>query len=238
MAKGEALYLQISKILKSQIVRGELRYGQHIPSERDLSKTFSVDRKTIRKAILVLVEEGLLTQIQGKGTYISKQKVDYDVNALDNITQMLQRSNVTPSCRVLFQEKRPAGPKYARLLGISESDSIFRLVRLRLGDDEPIALQNTCVPYGIIDDIEGIDFEMHSLYDVLSQHNVKLCRVKETFSFFEFSDPEAKLLNVAPDSVGCLINDVTYDQLQHAVECTTTFINKDKIKIHAEICFD
>ncbi len=117
MAKGEALYLQISKILKSQIARGELRYGQHIPSERDLSGIFSVDRKTIRKAILVLVEEGLLTQMQGKGTYISKQKVDYDVNALDNITQMLQRSNVTPSCRVLFQEKRLAGPKYARLLG-------------------------------------------------------------------------------------------------------------------------
>jgi GntR family transcriptional regulator len=143
-----------------------------------------VDRKTIRKAILVLVEEGLLTQMQGKGTYISKQKVDYDVNALDNITQMLQRSNVTPSCRVLFQEKRLAGPKYARLLGISEKRFYLSTRSASSWHNEPIALQNTCVPYGIIDSIEEIDFEMHSLYDVLSQHNVKLRRVKETFSFF------------------------------------------------------
>ncbi len=235
MANKESLYLQISNVIRSKITQGELRYGQRIPSERELAELYSVDRKTLRKAVSVLVEEGILTRMHGKGTYINKRQVAYDVNVVDNFGEMLNRSGIKHSCRLLYKEKRSAGLKYAELLNIGENDYVYRLVRLRLGDGEPVAIQNTYIVYDVLEDVEDIDFDMHSLYDVLNQHGVYANRVKETFRFVEFSNQEAKLLNMPDGSWGFMVEDITYDQNQRIVEYTKSFINTEKMIIGVDI---
>ncbi len=235
MAKREALYLQISNIIRRKIVHGELCYGQRIPSEHDLAEQFSIDRKTLRRAISVLVEEGILTRIHGKGTYINKRQVSYDVNVVDNFGQMLFKSGIRHTCRLLHKEKRKAGVKYAKILEIGENDAIYRLVRLRLGDGEPIALQNTYVAYDLVNNIEDVDFEMYSLYDLFSQNGIYPNRVKEKFLFVELSNPEAKMLNMEEGSMGFMVEDVTYDQNDRVVEYTKALINNDNIVISADL---
>ncbi|MBC8585155.1 GntR family transcriptional regulator [Oscillospiraceae bacterium NSJ-64] len=196
-----------------------------------MAEEFSVDRKTLRKAISVLVDEGILTRIHGKGTYINKRQVSYDLDIMDNFSQMLQRSGMKHECRLLYKEKRKAGFKYAKILQINEDDDVYRLVRLRYGDGEPLALQDTYIVYDIIEDIESIDFEMYSLYDVLNQHGIYASRMDETFSFIELSSPETKLLGVPEGSISFMTEDTTYDQNGKIVEYTKGLTNNNKLDI-------
>jgi DNA-binding GntR family transcriptional regulator len=61
---------QILLILRRAIVSGELPVGAALPSENELRERYQLSRNTIREAVSVLVQEGMLDRIQGKGTFV------------------------------------------------------------------------------------------------------------------------------------------------------------------------
>ena len=68
------LYQQVANDLKTTIENGIYRVGQKIPPEPELSQLYSVSRITVRKAIELLVEDGLLSKRQGKGTFVCQSE--------------------------------------------------------------------------------------------------------------------------------------------------------------------
>lgn len=66
----EPLYRQLAARLREAIERGE--YTARIPSEPSLAQQTGLARQTVRKAVRLLAEEGLVTRVPGKGTYVSK----------------------------------------------------------------------------------------------------------------------------------------------------------------------
>ncbi|MEX2414501.1 MAG: GntR family transcriptional regulator [Paenibacillaceae bacterium] len=62
-------YVQLKKEIQSWIYSGRIKSHEQLPSEHELSRTFSISRQTVRQAIGEMVQEGLLYRIQGKGTY-------------------------------------------------------------------------------------------------------------------------------------------------------------------------
>jgi len=71
------LYFQLKEIIKDKIDSGKLKPGDILPSERELSQVYQISRPTIRQALKELVNEGLLYREKGKGTYVSKPKINY-----------------------------------------------------------------------------------------------------------------------------------------------------------------
>ena len=69
------LYQQLMTRLKNDIVAGVYPAGGRIPSEQVLCDTYGVSRVTVRKAMLDLVQEGLLVRRQGKGTFVAEEKI-------------------------------------------------------------------------------------------------------------------------------------------------------------------
>ena len=108
-----------------------------------MAEDYGVDRKTLRKAIGLLSEEGILNCMQGKGTYIAKPQIPYQVEMLDDLEQMILRNGMKPSTRVLYTESRKAGRKYAALLEVEEETRIFRMLRLRSGNGEHVGRRGT-----------------------------------------------------------------------------------------------
>ena len=68
------LYTQIKEILRNRILDGTYKAHEQMPSESDLTRSFSVSRITIRQALGDLQKEGLIFKIHGKGTYVSQPK--------------------------------------------------------------------------------------------------------------------------------------------------------------------
>lgn len=228
---NEPLYVRISEDIRSKIKSGEISYGSRLPAERQMAEDYGVDRKTLRKAIGLLSEEGILNCMQGKGTYIAKPQIPYQIEMLDDLEQMILRNGMEPSTRVLYTESRKAGRKYAALLEVEEEARIFRMLRLRSGNGEPVALMDTYVVSSFVPDIENIDFEMHSLYGVLKQNGIEVRRIDEKFTFAEVSNPEAAVLKIEESGIAFITEDKTYDQYQRAVEYTKSIINNQKLSI-------
>ena len=69
-AKGP-LYVSISDLLRGEILGGTLRPGTRLPTIEQLATDFGVARVTLRQALAVLSDEGLITSIQGRGTFVA-----------------------------------------------------------------------------------------------------------------------------------------------------------------------
>ncbi len=227
----EPLYITICNDIRSKIQNGTLPYGKKLPSERVLSEQYNIDRKTLRKAVSLLIDEGLLVRMQGKGTYITQHHISYKVETLDSLTNTMANSGVTPSTRILFKEKRKAGPKYSRLLNVSADTDILRLVRLRCGDGEPFAIQDTYVLLDLIPGLDQVDFEMYSLYSLMQKQGLRVNRIDETFSFVKLTNPEAGILHLESGSIAFVTEDITYVADNRIVEYTKSIINNNKLAV-------
>jgi GntR family transcriptional regulator len=66
-------YVQLADLLAGQIERGELRPGQPLPSELHLQQTYDISRGTVRQAMRLLRERGLVTTVQARGTFVAER---------------------------------------------------------------------------------------------------------------------------------------------------------------------
>lgn len=70
----EAPFQQLAGILRARVERGDWRPNRAIPGENALADEYGLSRPTVRRAIAVLAEEGLVYAVSGRGTYVAEQK--------------------------------------------------------------------------------------------------------------------------------------------------------------------
>ncbi|MBC8585151.1 GntR family transcriptional regulator [Youxingia wuxianensis] len=229
MTIKKPLYVQFGDKIRAMIQNGDLKYGQSIPSERELSETYSIDRKTIRKGLALLVEEELLVRIPGKGTYVSKPKIAYSMEEMGGYTQLFQEIGMRPSSRVIFTGQVSCGYRLSKVFGIPKDAALYKIVRIRMGDDEPIALETTYLPYHLVEDIEKIDFGIYSLYEIYAENGISPSRIRETVEAVELGAIEAKHLNLPVGEPAFLIIDTTYDNQGAVIEYTQGLTNSKRM---------
>lgn len=100
MEENMPFYMQVKNHIKNQVLMGELKPGDAIPSERKLKEKFSFSRATIRKAINQLCYEGYLIKIQGKGTFIAKYNLK---DNLEKITAINYKKELDVEEKVVFE---------------------------------------------------------------------------------------------------------------------------------------
>ena len=135
-------YAQVREILRARVEDGIYLPGMSIPSESDLAEEFGIHRLTVRNAIDLLVKEGLLKPIQGKGVYVLGKKIKHNLESLAGFRQKIREQGLKPSVKNLIKTVRTAGLKYAKLLEIEPEEDIFYIRRLYFVDDEPYSIED------------------------------------------------------------------------------------------------
>ena len=92
MSNTHTIYQQLADFIQGKIETNEYNFGAKIPSEREFSEIFKISRMTVRKAIDLLIEKGLLVRIQGKGTFVSKPKIDSPIDTIKSMKSFIQES--------------------------------------------------------------------------------------------------------------------------------------------------
>ena len=142
----------------------ELGPDTAIPSERELMTTYDVSRATVRKAIESLIADGLLHRIHGKGTFVTRPRLESRLH-LASFSQDMRRRGLTPSTRSLGIELDRPPADVARALGLGRNGRAWRVERVRLADGQPIALEQGWYPQPLLPDLDHHDLG-GSLYDV------------------------------------------------------------------------
>ena len=91
------LYEQIKNIIEQQIKNGELKEGEKIPSERELCEIYDVSRITVRQAIALAENEGLLYRSQGMGTFVAKPKIKQELTRVNTFETSLAQHGFVAS---------------------------------------------------------------------------------------------------------------------------------------------
>jgi len=121
-----------------------------IPSERALSEQLQMSRMTIRKAIDKLVLEGKLYRNANIGTFVADNRLFKVFNKLMSFTEEVLASGSVPSNKVIEFSKEKANDLVASKLSINKGDYVYRVVRLRLRDNDPLHLDFAYFPADII----------------------------------------------------------------------------------------
>lgn len=139
------LYLQLVQRIATSIELGQWPDGGVLPAERQLCEELQVSRTTLRKAIQVLTERGLIVSRQGSGNYVSQQ-VMQGLTQLTSFSDDMRARGWEPGARVLSAAIYPTDAQEAAALDLAAGDKVLRLVRLRMADGVPLALERATVP--------------------------------------------------------------------------------------------
>ncbi|HVW40912.1 MAG TPA: GntR family transcriptional regulator [Amycolatopsis sp.] len=168
--------------------------GSPIPTERSLATEFAVSRTTVRQAMADLTAEGRLHRVQGKGTFAAEPKLAQRLQ-LSSYTEDMLAQGREPSSKLLEIEELVSEPELAKLLGIRSGAKLLRLMRLRLADGEPMAIETTHLPLSRFRGLRKHVSAGGSLYAALrDQYGVEMERAEETIETSLAGPQEAELL--------------------------------------------
>lgn len=230
----QQLYLQLSDQLRTLILNDEYKYGQRFPSERELEIEYQINRKTIRKALNILVQEKFLIRIKGKGTYVNKPRMLYQLKSARGFSRLFTQEGIKVTSKVISSSREKADYIVSKALEILPGDPVNKLVRLRLVEDEPIALEYTYIR-DIIPNFQEIDFSVYSLYDVFEMNGNNPVSIHEEIETVIVSNSEAQLLKKEPGSWVFLVTDITRNQLDEVIEFNKAYTNNERIILSTDL---
>ncbi len=226
-------YYRLKQELRQEI--GELSTGMAIPTERVLSARFTVSRTTVRQALQELVVEGLLQRFQGRGTFVAPPKLTQTLQ-LTSYTQDTAASGRRPASRLLAAGVVPAPAHVAERLGLTPNAPVERLERLRLADDEPMAVEAV---YLDGDRFAGLSEAMRhssSLYALLrEQYSTVLMRAEETIETALAAPSEAGLLQTGIGLPLLLLTRTSWDDENRPVEYVRSLYRGDRYRLVATL---
>jgi len=230
------LYVQIAESLLDQIESGDLRAGDRLPSERDLSKMLGVNRLTVRRALQVLESQGLLLRRRGDGTYVAEPKIERQAAKLVSFTRGMQRRGYTPGAKMITFEKRPVKASVAKELRLPVSAPVYYVRRLRLINQEPVMLERLTVPVHRFPGLERYDLASRSVYEVMeTEYGILVGRASQSLEPVVATEYEAELLEVKPGAPLMLERRLGFDQDGHPVEHGKDLYRGDRFCFVTEI---
>ncbi len=167
---GQPRHEQISDWLRAQIQEGVYATDAQIPSESQLTERFEVSRITVRRALQTLENEGLIYRRQGLGSFVKDTRVRQGLVRLTDFVEDMTQAGLEASSRMLHFGQEKASTDIAKALGASEGQIVFRLDRLRLGDGEPLAFDQTWMSVFYAGLLDGHDLEHITIYRILEKH--------------------------------------------------------------------
>jgi GntR family transcriptional regulator len=207
--------------------------GSPIPTERSLAAEFDVSRTTVRQALAELTVEGRLLRVQGKGTFAAEPKVAQRLQ-LSSYTEDMRAQGRQPSSRLLEISEDPADIDLARLLAIRAGAKVLRMHRLRLADNEPMAIETTHLPLSRFRGLRRYVSSGGSLYQVLRERfGVEMGHAEETIETALASPEEAELLGADVGLPMLLLSRHSFDSTGNPVEWVRSVYRGDRYKFVA-----
>jgi GntR family transcriptional regulator len=206
------LYYQLKKQILTLIESAAIKEGDLLPTESNLCISLNVSRPTIRQAFSELVNEGYLNRYKGKGTYVSKPKIeDRFFSKLESFNKEMTAKGFKPKTKVLVLEKRTGPLEANERRGIPLDAYFIYLSRLRFIDNTPLVYLETYLPYESCKALLNVDFKANSLYDSLETLcNIRINRARREITAINASKQEAELLKIAKNKALSLVKTVAY----------------------------
>lgn len=151
------IYKKIIDDLKAKIFAGQFA-DMRLPDERSLSETYQVSRSSIKHALAKMESSGIIFKKRGSGTFINPLYIknesifNYEGSNL-GVTDNFQMHGVKPTVKVLSFEVIPPTEELQRDLFLQPHDFVYKIVRLRLFENDPFMIETGYIPIKIVQNL-------------------------------------------------------------------------------------
>lgn len=192
------LYYQLYDILYDDIHKGIYKPGDLLPTENELISKYHISRVTVRKAMDMLMNDGMIGKRRGYGTFVLKEKMGTELDHAQYFATTMIERGFTPFVKVLSNKKILASKSVAEALGVPDGTPVVHLRRLRLADETPIRMESTHLLYEKYAMVEKHDFTNSSLREFLREnYNVSWATVQQKIYAIAADARHAKILDIS-----------------------------------------
>lgn len=213
---AKAKYEEIAGILRDRIAKGVYPVDSLLPTQSELAEEFGASRMTVKKAVEILIIEGLIYSKQGNGTKVlnssfwNRENSRVRLNNFNGLSKDLEGdSRVLTSQVIEFSVEFP-NEEIAERLQIEINTPVYKIIRLRLLDQKPYVLEHTYTPCDLVPSLDE-KVLLASIYDyLLNTLNLKFAGSYRNITADKSDDYDQKYLNCSPSDPVLQVEQAVY----------------------------
>ena len=225
------LYFQLKEIIHDKIESEELKEGDMIPSENELQKIYGVSRATVRKAIELLVYDGLMDKKKGKGTFVKRRKIEEQLPVLKSFTEEMAGRDAYKKVISVAYTKVPSGVNTR--LKLPPDSLVLSLKRLMLVDGSPLGILHSFIPARF--ELSLDEDYTKSLYRILEKGGIRLKEADQTIEVRMATHEETGLLGLDVPCPTLVIRRLAYSVNHELVEYVEGVYRGDRYRYNCKL---
>lgn len=232
---AEPLHAQISRLFRQRIVSGEWPEHYKLHSEENIAQELEVNRGTVRRAIRTLIEENLVQQVQGRGTFVVARNIEPAFGVrLKSMAEELQSRNIEFETVILDFDRCVPDSHIARLLDLASGEPVWFTERLRrrIGG-EPLMLLHNWISTRTIPRLEKSDIAAYALFDILEKAGETIAVGRRTITAENASADLAELLRIDDGTAVLHIEQTTYSSIDRPLEFSDIWLPPARVTLNA-----
>ncbi|MFV2197503.1 GntR family transcriptional regulator [Nocardiopsis sp. LOL_012] len=227
-------YVQLRDAILDWITESGLGVDDMVPSERELSALYGLSRMTVRQSVDLLVTEGRLYRVPGKGTFVARPKIEMSL-VLASFSEDMRARGYEPGARELIRRTIPASGHTARMLDIAPGTPVHHIERMRTADGEPMAVERSNIPAAEVPGLEGFDLSARSLYEVLEhEYDILLDSGEQTIEAGLCDSSDSRLLGLPAGSPVLVMQRRSFAK-GRCVELALSTYRADRYQLHSRL---
>ncbi|QUC03725.1 GntR family transcriptional regulator [Atopobium sp. oral taxon 416] len=164
------LHVQLADYIRDKVYSQEWPEGTKLPSEHEFMNEFGYSRGTVQKGIQILVNEGLITKVKGKGSFVIKPNIEHLTgNSLLSFAESLRMQGIDFSTEVIGSEVIPADKTCSQRLGIPLNAPVYYLRRVRSTSDGPLLYMESRINMLTCPGIDKFDYADKTLFSAIEE---------------------------------------------------------------------
>lgn len=232
---GVALWRQIAEKLRSDITSGKLVAGERLATEHAMAQELGVNRHTVRRAVGVLADDGLVRVEQGRGTFVAEPVVPFQIQRRTSFRANMLATNRVAEGRLLSDDVIEADREIAEALQIGEGSRVVVLETLSFADGRPLAMARKHFPCSRLSGIADAFRQTGSVTESLKvlgihEYERKVSRIMSRMP----SGREARTLQQPTGRPVLVSENINTDPTGRPIEYSITSFAGDRVQIVVE----
>jgi DNA-binding GntR family transcriptional regulator len=231
----EPAYLQLVNIIRRQIANGDFPPASRLPSESQFCEIYEVSPMTVRRAINMLVDQGVVTTAQGKGTFVRSLDISNSSFSLESLQNLLKHSTET-SVELLGVNLVRADEQIGKSLSIPIGERVIYISRLIRREGHPVILHREYLLYDPRRPIVESEMEVTKLMGLLEGQGQSAFKKGQFFiEAVMLNETDAKLLGADVSSPAFRLEHTFYDFADMTVSWGWFLAKADRLRFTARV---
>ncbi|MBL3522933.1 GntR family transcriptional regulator [Serratia plymuthica] len=225
------IYKTLAERLRIRINSADFAIGDALPSEKRLAAEFSVSRMTLRKAVSLLIEWGLVRRCHGSGTFVAQKDLQHETRGLMGFSELMKELGRPTVSQVLEFRMMGAPPAIASQLRIKADERIYYSRRVRFVEGKPVVLEDSYMPGRLFGNLSVAHLEGSKFAYIEDECHINIAGNYESFSPILADSTIGALLHVAEGTPLLRLTSLSYSDTGDYINYSVIFRNANEYHV-------